>query len=140
MNDYWAQQAYHNAMVPCSAMHPNSCEKDAMIKLIKVFNMAIRLYGPLHMLPFIIFKRKALMKRPLAEIYILAKNILRSTLFLSIYVSSFWYGTCIFKNLSGHTGPSNVICAAVMCSFAILLEPAKRRVEIALFMLPRFFE
>ena len=140
MSDYWTELAYNGGMVPCHAQHPNSCEKDAFIKFLKVATMALKLYTPLHMLPLIIFKRKAMLKTPLRELYFLAKNIVRSVLFLSVYVASFWYGTCIFKKMRGKMDPWNIVLSSILCSLSIFFEPSKRRVELALFLFPRFIE
>ena len=47
---------------------------------------------------------------------------------------------CFFKNIRGVNDRFNVTAAALISPNAILLEPSYRRVELAIFMLPRFLE
>lgn len=136
----WWEAAYKGAYIPCKAQHPHSCEYDAFIKFKTVFQMAIKLYIPIHGLPTLIFKSRRLKTEPFKILYNLFKNIVKSSLFLSLYVSVFWYFTCIFKKMRHKVDHWNVIMASFICSFACLLEPQNRRVELALFMFPRFIE
>lgn len=102
--------------------------------------MAIKLYLPIHSLPVIIFKLNRLRKEPLKILFNLLKNVVKSSLFLSLYVSIFWYFACVFKKMRHKVDQWNIILASIVCSFALLIEPQNRRVEVALFMFPRFLE
>ena len=102
--------------------------------------MAYKFYIPIHLLPALIFKRKKLLKEPLQIIKSVVKNVVRSSTFISAYVALFWYLICRFKNIRRKTDKWNIIFSSFFCSFVILIEPAHRRTELALYMFPRFLE
>ena len=102
--------------------------------------MAYKFYIPIHFLPALIFKWKKLTSEPLKILKKAIVNIIKSSLFLSVYVSIFHYFVCFFQNKRRSTDKWNVICASFICSFAVLFEPANRRTELALYMFPRFLE
>ena len=136
----WLDKVYRGEYVPCSVIHDHSCEWNALKKFLMVFNMAYKFYIPIHVLPALIFKRQKLTKEPLKILRSAIKNIIKSSLFISVYVSSFWYFICFFKNKRFKTDKWNIIFASFICSFAVLFEPANRRTELALYMFPRFLE
>ena len=70
----------------------------------------------------------------------LLKNIIRSSLFLSVFVATFRFVLCHSKNLRGKVDRWNVILSCLTCSLAILFEPASRRSEIAMYLVPRALE
>ena len=70
----------------------------------------------------------------------LIKNIIRSTLFLSIYVATFRFMLCHTKNFRGKMDRYNVLMSCFVCSFAIFFEPQSRRSEIAMYLVPRALE
>jgi hypothetical protein len=70
----------------------------------------------------------------------LLKNLARSCLFMAFYVTTFRYLTCKLKNYRGKLDRWNVMIAAFLCTFGILWEPRGRRVELALYLLPKFLE
>mmetsp|Transcript_42027 Transcript_42027/g.64385 ORF Transcript_42027/g.64385 Transcript_42027/m.64385 type:complete len:146 (+) Transcript_42027:97-534(+) len=111
-----------------------------MKKLWLVFNMALKFYLPIHLVPTLIFKRQKLLKEPIKAIKSIIKNIVKSALFISVYVSSFWWFYCKLKNYRRRTDRWNIIIASFFCSFAILFEPPSRRTELALYMFPRVLE
>ena len=68
------------------------------------------------------------------------KNIIKSCLFLSCYIAIFRYGLCKVKNVRQKIDTWNVIIPAIACTFAIFWEPSHRRIELALYLFPRFLE
>ena len=80
------------------------------------------------------------MNRPLTVMKQLAKNILRSCLFMATYVAIFRYLTCWMKNTRGVIDRWNILVPGFLCTFSILFEPAHRRTELALYLIPRFLE
>ena len=68
------------------------------------------------------------------------KNVIRSSLFLSVYVATFRFMVCHTKNFRGKVDRWNIIASSLVCSLAILFEPASRRSEIALYLIPRALE
>ena len=126
--------------VPCHHIHAGSCEQEAIKKFIKVMGMCVKFYAPLHTLPVIIFKRKQLISDPVRMISKTLIGILRSCLFIGVYVASFWYAFCKIAHIRKKTDGFTVILASFICSFSLFFEPGHRRIEIALFLVPRFFE
>ena len=111
-----------------------------LIKFIRVFDKAYKMYIPIHLLPALIFKWKRLSKEPVKILKKVLYNIVMSSLFLAVYVSSFHYFICKGIQMRKKTDIKNIIFASFMCSFATLFEPTSRRVELSLFMFPRFLE
>ena len=126
--------------MPCSVIHDHSCEMHFVKRFLLVFNLAYKFYIPIHILPALIFKRRKLTKEPIKILRAAAKNILKSTLFISCYVSFYWYFICKIKNYRKKTDKWNIILAASLCCFSVLWEPSNRRSEMALYMFPRFLE
>ena len=91
INEFWQDKVYRSEYVPCSIIHDHSCELYALKKFWFVFNMAYKFYIPIHVLPALVFKRNKLTKEPLKILKSIVKNIVRSSLFISVYVASFWW-------------------------------------------------
>ena len=78
--------------------------------------------------------------RPLKVLKNLVKNIIKSSLFMAVFVATFRFMMCHTKNFRGKVDRWNVIISCFTCSFAILFEPASRRSEIAMYLVPRALE
>ena len=98
------------------------------------------MYIPIHVLPILIFKRKRLALEPLQVLKQGIKNVIKSCLFVSIYIMLWWYFMCKFRVWRKKSDVVNVIGAGTISSVAIFLEPQGRRKEITLFLIPRFLE
>ena len=70
----------------------------------------------------------------------IAKNTLQSVLFISTYTTVIRYLLCFLKNMRGKMDRWNVLIAALVATFAILFEPASRRNDLALYLIPKFLE
>lgn len=68
------------------------------------------------------------------------KNIIKSSLFLAVYVAVFRYLLCFTKNFRGKIDRWNVLISSFFCGFAILFEHKSRRGELAFYMVPRALE
>ena len=126
--------------MPCNVIHDHTCFVNALRKFWLVFNLAYKFYVPTRLIRALLFKQKKLETEPFRVIRKSIWNGLKSSIFVSLYVASFWYFICFFKNWRLKTDKTNIILASFFCSFAILVEPAKRRTELALYMFPRFLE
>ena len=113
---------------------------NALKSFVSVFRAATKLYGPLHLIPLLIFKRGRFMQDPKSQSWLLFKNIVNSCLFLSIYVSTFRYMLCFTKNSRGKIDRWNVIIATMVCGLALVFEQKSRRNELVWYMLPRVME
>ena len=140
INQHYLDKLYRGEYIPCSVYHLHSCEMNALLKFITVFNMAYKFYLPIHILPKLIFKRARLLQNPLKLVKDVIKDIIYSCLFLSVYVSLFWYFICKFKNIRGKSDKYNIMLSSLICSWSAIFEAQHRRVELGLYMFPRFME
>ncbi len=140
MSQLMQDRVYLEKFIPCSVIHKHSCHSNALRKFLIIFKMASTFYIPMHLIPVIVYKNNKIMSEPLKILKNLLNGIVRSSLFVSVCISLFWYLICIFKNLRRRTDYVNILLASFFCSFSILFEPSGRRIEIALYFLPRFLE
>lgn len=80
------------------------------------------------------------MCRPQKILKSLLKNIVRSALFVGVFVASMRFTICHIKNYRGKMDRWNLLAASFVCSFALLIEPKSRMSEITMFVLPRVLE
>ena len=140
MSSMWLNEVYRGNYVPCVHIHDYSCEMNAFQRFLKVMDLAYKFYIPIHVLPALIFKWNRITKEPVKILKKAIFNIIRSSFFLSVYVSAFHYFVCLTQQYRIKTDKWNIICASFICSFAVLFEPSNRRTELALYMFPRFLE
>ncbi|KAL4968533.1 uncharacterized protein BDV14DRAFT_167261 [Aspergillus stella-maris] len=133
--------------IPCEMVHMGcgpSCEKHAISRFIRTFKFACATYIPLQIaFRFRSMKSMAAARRAITD-------ALRSSSFLASFVSLFYYGVCLSRTRLGPRlfGKNTVtpqmwdsgLCVGtgcVLCGWSILVEHAKKRQEIALFVAPR---
>lgn len=132
--------------VPCSMVHMKvgqSCEYHAILRLIKSSFWALSTYIPLNMILAMQNPSVNAIKRAL-------RSSVRSSLFLGSFVSLFYYGLCLFRTRLGpliygdsvdkRIETDSGLCTAsgsMLCGWSILIESAKRRKELSLFVAPR---
>ncbi|GAM23569.1 hypothetical protein SAMD00019534_067440 [Acytostelium subglobosum LB1] len=115
----------------CDLIHPwtPSCTKSASLIWWRVFLAGLKLYGPLFLVPAIIFKRKG-------PRFIITKSIpeiIRSSTFLGTYAGTFNASICIFRALLGDSKSVAAISGFFAGLFSILIERKSRRSELALY-------
>ncbi|KAL4785187.1 hypothetical protein BJX76DRAFT_325373 [Aspergillus varians] len=133
--------------IPCEMVHmgcgPN-CERHAVSRFIRTFTFASATYIPLQMaIRFRSMKSIASLRRAVSD-------ALRSSSFLAAFVSLFYYSVCLTrtrlgprlfdkKRVTPQMWDSGLCVGAgcAMCGWSILVEHAKKRQEIALFVAPR---
>ncbi|KAL4933472.1 uncharacterized protein BDV17DRAFT_252064 [Aspergillus undulatus] len=133
--------------IPCEMVHMGcgpSCEKHAISRFLRTFKFACATYIPLQIgFRFRSMKSMAAARRAISD-------ALRSSSFLASFVSLFYYGVCLSRT---RLGPrlfdkrtvtpqmwDSGLCVGTgcaMCGWSILVEHAKKRQEIALFVAPR---
>ncbi|KAF7873867.1 hypothetical protein EAF04_002539 [Stromatinia cepivora] len=133
---------------PCELVHmgagPN-CEFHAVSRFYKSFIWSASMYLPLN-LAFILRNPKNSRK---ALVHAL-KSSARSSAFLSAFITLFYYGICLTRTRVGPRvlGTCPHACQAIdsgycigagcwMCGWSVLIESAKRREEMGLFVAPR---
>ena len=134
------EHVLNGGFIHCRDIHGHSCEKEAMIKFFVMLKLTMKLYLPVHLIPALIFKRKLLKTQPLEFFKHFLKNFFRSVLMLTIYTTIFRYLLCQTKNVRHKLDKWNPIIGGLVAPWTILMEPAGRRPELVLFMLPRALE
>ncbi|KAE9972727.1 hypothetical protein BLS_003919 [Venturia inaequalis] len=138
--------------IPCEVVHQGcggSCELHALWRFRRGFVRALGVYAPLQ--AFILFR--SLRKSNAARVDAVIKAVLdaaRSSAFLGGFVALFYYGVCLSRTrigpkiFSAKTVTPQMydsgLCIAggcLMCGWSVLLQAARRRGELMLFVLPR---
>ena len=141
----WAD-ASQTVPVTCEMVHMGcgpSCEKHAAWRFAKAFKLASATYLPLRIL-------LCLRSPSIPAILNATINAIRSSIFLGSFVSLFYYSVCLARTKLGPKlfNPNFItpmmwdsgLCVAagcMMCGWSILVEGAKKRQELALFVVPR---
>ncbi|KAF5374898.1 hypothetical protein D9758_000277 [Tetrapyrgos nigripes] len=142
--------------IPCDIVHGGvgssmglgaSCTANTTIRGLKAFAEALALYFPIHILPILLTRPRVLLRLHRVLRILLAS--LRSSAFLSAFISLFWASVCItrttglarllpFVSHDFWDGPYGCILAGcLMCGSSIWIENGYRRGEMALYVLPR---
>ncbi|KAF7895612.1 uncharacterized protein EAF01_009574 [Botrytis porri] len=133
---------------PCELVHMGagpSCELHAVSRFYKSFIWSASMYLPLNLA--LIFRNPKVSKKAFTHAL---KSSARSSAFLSTFISLFYYGICLTRTKFGPQilGTSPHACQAIdsgycigtgcwMCGWSVLIESAKRREEMGLFVAPR---
>ncbi|KAL2850574.1 hypothetical protein BJY01DRAFT_233210 [Aspergillus pseudoustus] len=133
--------------IRCEMVHMgcgSSCEKHAVSRFVRTFKFACATYIPLQ----IAFRFRSM--KSMAALRRAVSDALRSSSFLASFVSIFYYSVCLARTrlgprifskdtVSPQMWDSGLCVGAgcVMCGWSILVEHAKKRQEIALFVAPR---
>jgi hypothetical protein len=79
---------YHDRYVPCPAIHPwiDSCLAVPLDRFIAVFKWMLPIYGALHLIPMVLFKRNAFVENPWKMLLRAGWGTTRSSAFLGVFV------------------------------------------------------
>ncbi|KAK6465318.1 hypothetical protein DFJ63DRAFT_17526 [Scheffersomyces coipomensis] len=132
----------HQDKLPCEVIHCfsfKSCELHALYRFWRQFKFAVKLYGSINVVFWLLLRRKKLSK------YIV--STIRSSLFLATFSSLDWYGLCLtrkdwlaklFPNVPQRTwdllAPK---VGAFLSGFSCFVESPGRRKELSLFVAPK---
>ncbi|KAL4444542.1 hypothetical protein ABPG74_016835 [Tetrahymena malaccensis] len=134
------QQIINGGFLECKDFHEGTCLQEALLRFVTVIKNSYKYYIPIHLIPLLIFKRKKLIKEPIATIKHTLYNYIKSLCFMGSYVAVLKYFLCKTKNWRRRIDGWNPAISAFIAGFSVTLEPENRRSEIALFIMPRFFE
>lgn len=67
----------------------------------------------------------------------IASNSARSSAFLGLFIGLAWYGVCLTRNALKSDLSLGPFVGSFLAGWAILLEPRRRRAELAMFTMPR---
>lgn len=136
---------------PCEMVHMGngpSCELHALSRFRKAWLWSMRTYLPLQMAVLLLRLRSfRTLRRDSLRAFLSAS---RSSAFLGSFITLFYYGVCLSRTRVGpHIVGTDVearqkidggMCVGAgcfLCGWSVLLEPASRRRELALFVAPR---
>jgi hypothetical protein len=126
--------------VPCSQFHEGSCEMHALKRLLLIFPKGLKVYGPVHLIPLLIFKFKQLRTAPKETLLKFLVGLLRSIGFVSCYMSLEKVAECYAAYFFQGYRFMNPVVVSLVATHAVYVETPHRRKELSLYMLPRALE
>lgn len=133
--------------IPCEMVHMGcgpSCEKHALWRFVRAFKFASATYLPLQL------ALRLRTKRQFSRVVAAIKDTLRSSTFLASFITIFYYSVCLArtrlgpklfdsKTITPMMWDSGLCVGAgcLLCGWSVLVEGARRRQELALFVAPR---
>ncbi|PWY71657.1 integral membrane protein [Aspergillus heteromorphus CBS 117.55] len=133
--------------IPCEMVHMGcgpSCEKHAVSRFARTFKFACATYIPLQ----VVLRLRSL--KSMASLQQAITTALRSSTFLASFVSIFYYSICLARTRLGpklfHRDTVTPImwdsglcvgAGCLMSGWSIVVESARKRQEVALFVAPR---
>ncbi|KAM3142227.1 hypothetical protein pb186bvf_005636 [Paramecium bursaria] len=146
------QQVLQGISFACDILHPNqSCDENLIAVLPRMIKYFSKVYLPVHLIPFIIYKRKQLKKKYfliqnkkfISPIDTLKKSLfayMKSIAFLCLMVQGIRLNWCLQKNYRKAIDGFIPFSGGLMSGFSLLLESNSRAQEIYLSIVPRFCE
>jgi len=157
---------YFPHYAPCSAVHPalTSCSSVPLDRFFAVFKWMLPIYGALHFVPAVLFKRASFMQDPGKVLVRATLGSMRSSAFLGVFVviyqTLFCYKHKLHKyltllKLTKSANPLRAVPQAVidalvskasfwfpgfMAGLSLFVEEKRRRGELAMYVLPKGLE
>ncbi|KAG8860496.1 hypothetical protein FRB96_003750 [Tulasnella sp. 330] len=140
----------------CSAIHPhyNSCTATGLMRFFEVAKWIAPMYGALHFIPMLVFRRKIFASAPLRMTIKALLGTLRSSAFLGAFVMIYQSFICLLH--FAHAMPIHgKIADAIrkliagkpmwwiggfLSGLSLFVEEKKRREELAMYVLPKGLE
>lgn len=101
---------------------------------------AAKMYVPVHFVPMLLFKSRALLKEPVRQLTATAKSTLLSCIFLSTYVFFVKGSTCFLRNYRQWDSPWHGAVSGFLTWLACYFERPSRVNELMLYCVPRAWE
>nr|CAD1835050.1 unnamed protein product [Ananas comosus var. bracteatus] len=127
------------AIIPCSIIHPDSssCLAHNATAFSATFRKTFPLYFSLTFVPFVVLRLQKFLESPALTCWRAAVGAVRSTTFLSAFVSIFQGAICLHRNVAIKDHKLVYWFAGGLAALSVLLEKKARRGELALYVLPR---
>jgi len=142
--------------VPCDAVHPwiDSCVLAPVDRFASVFRWMFPIYGALHLVPAVMFKRKTFFQKPWEMLGRALWGTVRSSAFLGTFVAIYQAFFCSTHNLATYVAthrstlklrqylisrPTYFI-AGLLSGLSLFVEAKRRRGELAMYVLPKGLE
>ena len=101
---------------------------------------SVKLYLPLNLITSILFRGKTLIKSPVSLLVHILKSTTRSSLFLSSYCTIGFTFLCVLRYVFGRESWWFYYLNGVLSGSMVLIEVKQRRMELAMYVLPRAIE
>ncbi|CAL1717475.1 unnamed protein product [Somion occarium] len=114
---------------PCSAVHPwqDSCRLEQIGRFFSVFRWMLPLYGALHFIPMLLFKRNVVFKTPMKMLLRAAIGTARSSAFLGVFVMIYQSLFCSKHNMYSYLTSLRTSVDAARSRLSYLLSIIARR-------------
>ncbi|KAH9833869.1 uncharacterized protein C8Q71DRAFT_179302 [Rhodofomes roseus] len=163
-------QSFGPGFVPCAALHPwnDSHVLTQVERFVDVFRWMLPIYGALHVIPMLLFRRKRVMRDPVNMLLRAGWGTARSSAFLGMFVFIYQSMFCVKHNLWDfltdlRTSPSTSLLAylarllpqrvidalivkksfyalGILTGLSLFVEEKKRREELAMYVMPKALE
>ncbi|KAF0909064.1 hypothetical protein E2562_030816 [Oryza meyeriana var. granulata] len=126
-------------IIPCSVIHPDraSCLAHNVSVTSSTFKKTFPLYFSLTFVPFVVLRLQKFLESPAATCWRALVGAVRSTTFLSAFVTLFQAAICLHRKVATKDHKLVYWFAGLLSGLSILLEKKVRRAELALYVLPR---
>ncbi|KAF8589623.1 hypothetical protein K439DRAFT_324565 [Ramaria rubella] len=144
----------------CAAVHPwlPFCTSVPLDRFISVFKWMFPIYGALHFIPMLLFKRQKFIKEPATMLGRALLGTGRSSTFLGVFVIIYQTYFCMKHNLHEHLVSPNALVklprrlidlligkqsfwlGGLFAGFSLFIEARHRRPELAMYVLPKALE
>lgn len=142
---------------PCAASHPHiaSCALSPIDRFFAVFRWTLPIYGALHVVPMLLFKREAVVCAPKAMALRASWGTLRSASFLGAFNAIYQGYYCASQNshralvgrkhvpawlLAALVSKASFWLGGLLAGLSVLIEAKHRRGELAMYVLPKGLE
>ncbi|CAM8924923.1 unnamed protein product [Rhodiola kirilowii] len=127
------------SIIPCSIIHPDtsSCAAHNVKAASATFRKTFPLYFSLTFVPFVVLHLQKFMASPAHICWNALKNAVRSTTFLSAFVGIFQAVICLHRKVASKDHKLVFWIAGGISALSVLLEKKARRVDLALYVMPR---
>ena len=105
-----------------------------------LIDRAFKVYSVVHLMPVLLHKRKQLKQDPVGVLKKVFKNIFYSCLFWIVQANNIPCGFCISTRITGDLNRFSGLITCFIASLAIVFESAHRRIELFLYLAPKFLE
>ena len=124
----------------CEMMHPGiSCIPRWFLGLLHGFKFGMKFYFPLHFMP-LLFRYKQVLKKPFETIMTALKGCIRSTMVLAVMVFIGNITVCSYLRTLHRADSPLMLAVSTLVPLAAFIETPARISEMAMYVMPRFFD
>lgn len=128
-------------LLSCNVVHPGrSCAGNAATRFLRGAGAAAAMYAPLYTLPMLLFGWREARRAPLRAGARTAANVARSSSFIGLFIAVIWYSVCRVRGALRNDTALGPLLGCLLCGGAVTVERPARRLELALYVLPRAIE